>query len=99
MELIQPAFGLIFWQTITFLVVLLILSKYGWKPILSIIKEREYLIQKAISQAKEAQQLTTSAQEAQQKILKEVDEKRDSIIAEAMAEKIAILADADKEAR
>jgi F-type H+-transporting ATPase subunit b len=33
MNLITPEFGLLFWQTITFLVLLLLLGRFAWKPI------------------------------------------------------------------
>jgi F0F1-type ATP synthase membrane subunit b/b' len=41
MELVKPGLGLIVWMTITFSIVLFILTKFAWKPILAAIKERE----------------------------------------------------------
>jgi len=54
MELVTPAFGLVFWMSITFLTVLLLLKKFAWKPILNMIKEREESIEKALSSAEKA---------------------------------------------
>ena len=41
MELITPGFGLVFWTMITFLILLLILRKFAWKPILDSVSQRE----------------------------------------------------------
>ncbi|MBX9889957.1 MAG: F0F1 ATP synthase subunit B [Amoebophilaceae bacterium] len=61
MTLVTPDLGIIFWQTITFLVVLLILSKYAWHPILSALKERENLIAHGLHQVVEAKELMEKA--------------------------------------
>ena len=54
MELVTPAFGLVFWMLITFLIVLFLLKKFAWKPILDMIKEREESIENALSSAEKA---------------------------------------------
>ena len=54
MDLITPQFGLIFWQLIAFLVLLFVLSKYAWKPIMEGLKEREDSIELALKSAQEA---------------------------------------------
>ena len=41
MGLVTPGIGLVFWTTLAFLIVLFLLGKFAWKPILSSIKERE----------------------------------------------------------
>ncbi len=53
-SLVTPAFGLIFWQTVTFLIVLFALSKFAWKPIMEALKEREDSIDSALNEAKKA---------------------------------------------
>ena len=40
-SLIEPSVGLIFWTTITFILLLVLLGKFAWKPILTAIKTRE----------------------------------------------------------
>lgn len=40
MELVTPSIGLVFWTTLAFLLLLFVLSKYAWNPILSAVKER-----------------------------------------------------------
>jgi F-type H+-transporting ATPase subunit b len=42
MDLITPEFGLVFWTLITFLVLLFILRKFAWNPILGAVRERKW---------------------------------------------------------
>ena len=42
MELIQPGLGLIFWMALSFGLVLFLLGKYAWKPIMKMLKEKEF---------------------------------------------------------
>ena len=44
MELLTPGTGLLFWQVVIFLLLLLVLSKYACKPITESLKEREKFI-------------------------------------------------------
>ena len=54
MELITPGFGLVFWTMITFLILLLILRKFAWKPILDSVSQREEGIKDALASAEQA---------------------------------------------
>ena len=54
MELITPGFGLVFWTIITFLILLLILRKFAWKPILDSVSQREEGIKDALASAEQA---------------------------------------------
>ena len=54
MELITPEFGLIFWTGISFLVLLFILRKFAWKPILNSVNTREQSIKDALASAEAA---------------------------------------------
>ena len=56
MELIQPGLGLIFWMTLSFGLVLFLLGKYAWKPIMKMLKEREESIDQALNQANKARE-------------------------------------------
>jgi F-type H+-transporting ATPase subunit b len=59
--LIQPQFGTIFWTTLTFLILLFLLGRFAWKPLLRAVEARESGIRDAIEDAKrgrdEAQRL------------------------------------------
>ena len=54
MKLVSPEIGLIFWMTLCFVLLILILKKYAWKPILKALEEREKNIENALSQAEQA---------------------------------------------
>jgi F-type H+-transporting ATPase subunit b len=54
MELVTPAIGLVFWMLVTFSLLLLVLKKYAWKPILTSIKDREETIEKSLQEAANA---------------------------------------------
>lgn len=98
MDLITPQFGLIFWQTATLLVVLFILGKYAWKPILSVIQEREDNIAFALQAAEEAKHYAAQVQLDKEALLKTAQAEREKIITEAMVVRDTIIADAKLEA-
>ncbi|WP_298412147.1 F0F1 ATP synthase subunit B [Hydrotalea sp.] len=94
MQLLTPALGLIFWTFIAFIIVLIVLRKYAWKPILSTLKERETGIADAIASAEkmkvemaalknENEALMAKAREERAVILKEAKEQSDKMIADA----------------
>lgn len=60
MELLTPDVGLIFWTTVTFLLLVFLLGKFAWKPILKALEEREQRIRQAIE---EAERLRADAQQ------------------------------------
>ena len=46
--------GLAFWTTLTFIILMLLLTKFAWKPILSALKQREDAIKDSLEQAEKA---------------------------------------------
>ena len=83
MDLLLPHLGLIVWTLLAFLVVLFILSKFAWKPILSSLKEREESIQQALDSAEKAKMEMASLKSDNEKLLKETREERDKILRDA----------------
>ena len=109
MSLITPDFGLLFWMTLIFGIVFFLLAKFGFPMITGMVDERSKRINDSIAKAKEAEQrLATLAEEQsrmieqtrleQGRLLREVSESREQIIAQAKvqaeAEASKILADA-----
>jgi F-type H+-transporting ATPase subunit b len=90
MDLITPGIGLIFWQTLTFLIVLLILSKYVWRPIMNALKAREGSIEDALNAAEQAREEMEKLTADNEKLMAEARMERDNIIknASSMAKKI-----------
>jgi F-type H+-transporting ATPase subunit b len=99
MNLITPEFGIIFWQTVTFLVVILVLGKFAWKPILQMINEREGYIKQSLDNAHEAKQLLVELKKEQTQLLENSNREREKIINEVLASKTAILETAVNEAK
>ena len=56
MNLVKPEFGLIFWMTVTFLIVFFLMKKFAWGPILKMIHEREESIESALASAEKAKE-------------------------------------------
>jgi F-type H+-transporting ATPase subunit b len=51
---LEPSFGLMFWSAVTFVILLIMLSKFAWKPILAKVDEREKKIKGDIDGAEKA---------------------------------------------
>lgn len=83
MELIQPGLGLIFWMTLSFALVLFLLKKYAWKPIMKMLKEREEAIDSALHEADKAREEMKLLKFDNERLLKEAKEERDAILTEA----------------
>jgi len=98
MTLITPDFGIIFWQTITFLVVLLVLSKFAWRPILEILKAREDAVAHAVYKITEAKVLIKQLEEDRAKLMEEARLERARILGEALVTQQAIIDQAHQEA-
>lgn len=98
MDLITPDFGLVFWQTITLLVVIIILGKFAWKPILSTIQNREDTINASIEQAEQAKRLIEKLELEKYQILETANAEKNKILSEALIAKNAILEEAERAA-
>ncbi|MDX5419469.1 MAG: F0F1 ATP synthase subunit B [Hymenobacteraceae bacterium] len=83
MELVTPGIGLIFWQTVTFLIVLFLLGKFAWKPIMNALHDRETSIENALSAAEKAKLEMQSLKADNEKLLAEARMERDKILKEA----------------
>lgn len=94
MNLLTPSIGLIFWMTISFIVLLIILGKYAWKPILKALENRENSIQKSLDEAKNAREAMAKLTSQNEQILKEARMEREAILKEAREIKDKIINDA-----
>ena len=83
MDLITPDFGLLFWMVLSFSIVLIVLKKFAWKPVLGAIKEREESIHDALAQAEKAKEEMTKLQAGNEDLLKQAREERDALIKDA----------------
>ena len=102
MELVKPAIGLVFWMLVTFSILIFILTKFAWKPILAMIKEREQTIENSLNEANKARSEMSQLVAKNEELLNQAKEERNKILHEAReaAEKIKteLLEKAQKEA-
>jgi len=94
MGLITPDYGLVVWMLISFGLVLFVLKKFAWIPIMQGLKSREETISKSLRQAEEArneikrlqtynEELADKARAERELALKEAKTLRDKIVEEA----------------
>jgi F-type H+-transporting ATPase subunit b len=98
MDLVTPGIGLIFWQVIAFLILLIVLKKYAWKPVLNAIKSREERIKGALASAEEAKEEMQKLKADNEVIIKEAKEERNKLLQEAREIKIQMIEDAKTQA-
>ncbi len=83
MDLITPQLGLLFWQTVLFLLLLFILTKFAWKPIMASLREREDSIESALRMADQAKIEMQQLKAGNEKLMAEARHERDRTLAEA----------------
>ena len=94
MELLTPSIGNIFWTTVVFLILVVLLSKFACGPILSAVRTRENNIQDALNQAKLAKKEMEQLKADNEKIIREAKVERDAILKEAREIKERIVEEA-----
>ncbi len=94
MELVKPSIGLIFWMAVSFSIILFLLKKFAWKPILGMIKEREESIENALAAAEKAKEEMKALQSNNERILAEARAERDTLLKEAREIKDKMIAEA-----
>lgn len=99
MELITPGLGLIFWMTLPFLILLLILKKFAWKPILNTLKERETSIHNALHAADMAKEEMKKLQFSNEELLRQAKDERDAILSDARKVRDAIIEESKERAK
>jgi F-type H+-transporting ATPase subunit b len=83
MELLTPGTGLIIWQLIVFALLVFLLAKLAWKPIITSLKEREKSIQDALDTAEKARLEMSKLKSDNENLLKQAREEREKILREA----------------
>jgi F-type H+-transporting ATPase subunit b len=93
------SFGLFFWQAIILLVLILLLVKFAWKPIMESITAREEGIKDAIASAETAKKEMMNLKADNQRLLDEARAERDTMLKEAREIKEKMISDAKSEAQ
>jgi F-type H+-transporting ATPase subunit b len=94
MDLVKPELGLVFWTTISFLILLFILKKFAWGPIMGSITEREQFIEDALQKAEAAKEEMARLTNENDQLLKHARAERDLILKEAKQVKDQIIGEA-----
>ena len=82
MQLVTPELGLIFWQLVIFLLVLFLLAKFAWKPILTALRDREDSIDNALRMAEQAKLEMQNLKAGNEKLLADARHERDQMMKE-----------------
>lgn len=98
MSLITPDFGLLFWMTIVFLIVLGIVSKFGFKVIVKMVNDRKDYIDSSLQKAHEANKKLANIKVESDALLQEARERQAAILKEAAATRDAIVEKAQDKA-
>ena len=98
MGLVMPDFGLLFWMVISFSLLMWLLKKFAWKPILKALSAREDSIEKALQSAEVAKSEMLKLQAGNERLLKEAMLEREKIVKEARELKDSIVRDAKNQA-
>lgn len=83
MDLITPDLGLLFWTGLVFVLLLVILTKFIWKPILTSVNAREQKISDALELAEKTKAEMVALQAQNENLLKEARIERDAIVKDA----------------
>tara|TARA_Y100001978_G_scaffold203008_1_gene226161 strand:- start:2440 stop:2934 length:495 start_codon:yes stop_codon:yes gene_type:complete len=83
MELVKPDIGLLFWMTICFFILLFMMRRFAWGPILTALNEREKGIQDALNSAEKAREEINSIKQNQDLLEKEARAQREALILES----------------
>ncbi|MCG2460936.1 F0F1 ATP synthase subunit B [Flavobacteriaceae bacterium F89] len=86
--------GLFFWQIILFVLLILLLKKYAWGPILNAVNDREEGIKDALAAAENAKKEMQNVTADSERLLKEARAERETMLKEAREIKDKIVADA-----
>ncbi len=99
MELIKPDFGVLFWFTIGLLVIILILRRFAWKPILQALEARERKIEEALKAADQAQKKIEQLKQEYEEMKLRMAEERNRMLEEARKLYEQKLEEAERRAR
>ena len=99
MDLITPESGLVIWSLVTFLILLFILRKFAWKPILGAVSDREEGIKDALASAEKAKLEMQNLHADNERILQEARAEREAMLKDAREMKNKIVSDAKEEAQ
>ena len=97
--LVLPDIGLVFWNTIAFLILLIVLGKFAWKPMLKAIAERESGIEEDLLRADKMKAEIAAMQNENEALLAKAREERAGMIKDAKDTADKMVSDAKDKAK
>ncbi|MEQ8907666.1 MAG: F0F1 ATP synthase subunit B [Vicingaceae bacterium] len=97
--MLSVSIGTVIWTTIAFLVVVFILAKFAWKPILNSLREREESIEEALESAERAKEKMKDLEASNEKLLIEARQEREEVIKSAREAKEKMISEAKDKAK
>lgn len=98
MELVTPDIGTVFWMLLMFIIVLVILKKFAWKPILNALEKREKSIEESLRSADRAREEMEKIKADNEEILAVARMERDGMLKETKQISVEILKQAREKA-
>jgi F-type H+-transporting ATPase subunit b len=99
MELFTPEKGLVVWMFIAFVILFLILAKFGWPVIIKMMDKRAATIDQGVEDARAAKEQLDNAKAEAQKYVREAQAKQADMLREAAKMKTEIIEEARAEAQ
>src|ERR1700694_6104768 len=84
--LVQPDTALIIWTILTFLVLLTLLAKFAWGPLLKALESRQEMIRKSLDDAQEAKRELERLHLESAQILKQARVQAESIMSQSRSD-------------
>ena len=98
MNLMLPDSGLLFWMTIIFVIVFLVLAKFGFPVITDMVEKRTRRIEDALAAARKAEEAIAHMSEEQERIVAQTKAQQAKMLQEAAAERDKMIAAAQVQA-
>ncbi len=98
MELFTPEVGLVFWMFIAFILLFLVLAKWGWPVIIKMMDKRAATIDKGVEDAREAKEQLDNARSEAERYMREAQARQQDMLREANKMKSEIIEQAKQEA-
>lgn len=99
MDLLTPEFGTIIWTLIVFSLVVFILGRYAWKPMLKALKQRDLTIAESLQAAEKAKREVGQLQLESEKLMAQAKVERDKMLQEARELKESLMHDSREQAK
>jgi F-type H+-transporting ATPase subunit b len=88
--LVQPDPGLFIWTILTFLVLVGLLAKFAWRPLLDALERRQSAIAQSLDDARKARQELERLQQEQAKLMAAARAEAEAIVARSRADAEAL---------